>query len=291
MRRTTASGSPTGPLFTELASYCDLSIRLPLFTLEELEELHRVACIGLNLSRAELQQINDAAAGRPGVAVRLIDGLGQKVGLGNQKDRVPEYLKTLDSDPREDQELRKYLESAEQHPLGQAALAVTLWGDSLTIDEWEALTKSLAPRARYDEWPDKLLVKSTESGQQRVRSKHAHLQGAVFAALKKNANVVKRVVLDVTRKRWRSNDPIEIVPALRFVARLEHIPRQVHWATCTMEKAFEALDANDDELSKERALEDALGDPFGGDGDDDGGNETFLDVLARNDPGVVRPPS
>ncbi len=52
----------------------------------------------------------------------------------------------------------------------------------------------------------------------------------------------------------------------------------------TMERAFEALDANDDNLEQERALEDALGDPFAG----DGGNESFLDVLARNDPGVHR---
>ena len=60
----------------------------------------------------------------------------------------------------------------------------------------------------------------------------------------------------------------------------------------TMEKAFEALDANDDDLSKERALEDALGDPFGdGGGLMAGAGETFLDVLARNDPGTIRPPS
>lgn len=54
----------------------------------------------------------------------------------------------------------------------------------------------------------------------------------------------------------------------------------------TMEKAFEALDANDDVLSKERALEDALADPFAGSGDD--GGETFLDILAKTDPGVRR---
>jgi hypothetical protein len=52
----------------------------------------------------------------------------------------------------------------------------------------------------------------------------------------------------------------------------------------TMEKAFEALDANDDDLSRETALEDAFADPFAGFGqssDKDG--ESFLDFLADFD--------
>ncbi len=51
----------------------------------------------------------------------------------------------------------------------------------------------------------------------------------------------------------------------------------------TMKKAFEVLDANDDDLSTAKALEDALGDPFS-----DSGGGSFLDILAANDPGVMR---
>jgi Domain of unknown function (DUF4388) len=66
----------------------------------------------------------------------------------------------------------------------------------------------------------------------------------------------------------------------------------------TMEKAFEALDANDDDLSTAKALEDALGDPFGGDGSGVSGGsggsggsgvgESFLDILAAKDPSNQR---
>ena len=52
----------------------------------------------------------------------------------------------------------------------------------------------------------------------------------------------------------------------------------------TMEKAFEVLDANDDELIRENALDDALGDPYG---EPEGGvpaeGESFLDILVKND--------
>lgn len=53
----------------------------------------------------------------------------------------------------------------------------------------------------------------------------------------------------------------------------------------TMEKAFEVLDANDDELSREHALDDALSDPFDeqDDGSDGTEGESFLDILSGKD--------
>ena len=53
----------------------------------------------------------------------------------------------------------------------------------------------------------------------------------------------------------------------------------------TMERAFEVLDANDDDLSRASALDDALGDPFA-DAKDPGPTghaESFLDILANKD--------
>ena len=112
---------------SRLAGHCDVSVRLPPFSLEDLEALHEIACTGLNLTRSELRQINDAAGGRPGVALRLIDGVGQSGGRYDSKDRVLAYLRRYSADPREDQELRNYLESVQQHSLGRAVLAATMW--------------------------------------------------------------------------------------------------------------------------------------------------------------------
>ncbi|HEX5137783.1 MAG TPA: ATP-binding protein [Planctomycetota bacterium] len=148
-------------------------------------------------------------------------------------DRVPregelEAILAAVTQDRED-ERRKEVEALRQAPGGYALLALSLWSDELDLPRWRAIAGALGSPSSVE-----LVVDRIEAnGSLRVRSCQRHLSEFVVGSLSDSElDRIVRAVLDATRALWRSNEPTELIPLLRFVARLGRVPVRTTWSVC-----------------------------------------------------------
>jgi len=186
----------------------------------------------LGLSKVDIGRVELATGGYPGRVIPLLQSVLRKVREGTQ---APAALAQAASDSSEassvDAELHRKKEALRAQPHGAALVALALWQDSLTVSQWERLVSILAPTETDtccpDDWVDRVSVRG------HVRSKHTHLAEYLWRTLEcGEKEALGESLLRAVWCAWRSREPKELLPPLRFVARLGKIPSRCYWRVC-----------------------------------------------------------
>ena len=154
----------------------------------------------------------------------------------------------------------------QSHRCSRSLLALALWADDLPVELWKRLLAGFGEEAD-GELP---IDRDNRSGRACVRSRHRHLVDCIARAA--GAEEVRRLgaaTLATVRDQWRSLDPRELTPLLRFAARTGVFPRSFRWHVCRAlivlldRGRFADIEHNLDQVRVPRGLEEGHGDALG----------------------------
>ncbi|MEE8105738.1 MAG: ATP-binding protein [Planctomycetota bacterium] len=174
------------------------------------------------LRRSEVELAASELGGRPGAVLELVARL-EGIDPADRVAKIHEFARSGNRDA-----VASYLAPASHKEWSDAIIALALWGDKLTTDEWGYLRTRLAPRAGEGPPPDRVRV--SEDG---VRACGVNVQRALVKALPdwRRSKIVE-ALLDAVRPRWRMRSLERLAPLVRFVAQLNSIPDRIRWPLC-----------------------------------------------------------
>ncbi len=175
--------------------------------------------------RAFASRLHSATAGLPQAIRSFLDRVpSDRASSPDELHALLDAVLDDKSDTRAHQ-----IEALRGAPGGDALLALALWGDELDLIRWQAIVNTLGVPRTVELPVDRV----DRPGGPVVRSRHRHLCEFVAKHLPESDIArIAHVVLEAARRSWRSTDPAELIPLLRFVGRLGSLPPRSTWPIC-----------------------------------------------------------